>query len=381
MGASNSYAIWPTVKSQCDRCQFPAEDCPKHNIPECSNAVTASLHVNVWKLTKNRFRDLYKFNWIGPAQSFVSLDVGVRLEAPALVEKINIFVPEVVLNKENVTDLSPYMKKIEMLSALFNDDVSIKQSFAQYQHKVTYDDREKSKEDFILYELTPDDIDIFTSKEGSLIQIATPYNGTSPLYVRVRLDEVALEFCSSSEELPNSILQSCFSRVDITNFQLNEFRTLHKRLRDKISNQGKFEFEKVNMFYVCNSDNDILVQSPNYNSCRYLETEIWKDYINNGFLESGNGNGVLAYHWKFAPKEGEKLKSFSVLVKRKLEGWNWTKIISRSLWLLLFGIVFGFSANFVYDYYKAYVASGYSQCQPEIPKGLLEELSNFCKRN
>lgn len=405
MASSSSYAIWPSVGSLCDKCQSPVVDCPKRAKVPCINDVKASLHVNIWKLTKNKFREPLKFNWLKPTETFVSLDIGVRIEEPKFVEKVNIFVPgdSSTEKKLVVTDLSPQLKNIEMLSALFNDDVSIKQSVAQYQHKVTYEvvgtgedkslavglnngsdnvfsdkanlgesndgsveeKRKPNKNDFILYELTEDDIKKKKCDEGVVVQIAVPYEGESPLYLRVRLDKVALDFCSSCEDLPNSFLQSCFSKVDITNFQMNEFRTLHKRLRDKINKQGQFVFDKVNMFYICNSDNDLLVQSPSYDSCRYLETDIWKDYINNGFLESGNGNGVLAYHWKFSSKGKKKLNSFSVLVKKKLEGWNWSKIIGRSIFVWILAILFGISTNIIYEKGKSLVDSSSQLAQHE----------------
>ncbi|WP_415712721.1 hypothetical protein [Maridesulfovibrio sp.] len=323
MTCKRSIAIWPTVSSKCD---CTVKDCPhQKEWQEPDKSQKADLHINVWRLPHTFHRSLknvLNLEWWKALFSTVNtdrfLDFGFMVEKPSEIDCINIFIPDSnIKNKDKfVCDLSEKLLDVSVLSAVFNGDLSLTNSIAAYQHEVT------GCNEFILHELTENDVSCEEQYDGLLIKIKIP-NLDKKIYIRVRLNSETLKHCISQESLSNSFIQKFLSKVEITDFQLNEFRTLDKRLRDKIKKEGKFDFSKINAFFISNSEYDILIDSPKYDSCRYLENSVWKKYIDHPFLKSETPNGVLAYHWKVRPKtEGEskcELTSFAMLIKAKFE--------------------------------------------------------------
>lgn len=350
MAGKSTFAIWPTLR-KTSHCASPDTDCPKiKHYKDKKDIIHAALHINIWRIPSSISSCFKKSKG---NKKIHCLDLGFMIQNPNEISNINIFIPEgLTKNTDNrgITDLSPRVKKIETLCALFNDDLSIKQSFAAYQHAVTYDNATNNINEFILHELTENDIEIIDEFDGSIIKLSTPLTDKNkPLYIRIRLDESSLKHCTTQEPLANDLLQKAFTKIEVTDLQINEYRTLNKRLRDIIKDEGSFLFSKINAFYICKSDNNLTVFSPQYSSCRFLEKDVWKHYIDSEYLYSSSSNGVLAYHWKFSPKEENTgIQNCSIMVKSQTESTSWPRLIKYFIVFFTISVIIGATGNLLY---------------------------------
>ncbi|UZP68727.1 hypothetical protein N1030_07085 [Desulfovibrio mangrovi] len=372
MAGRSSIVIWPTINEKINSnkkfSKFTKKSMWESSFP---NSQQADLHINIWRLPSKGIGKIHDHFF----------DIGIMIYNPKEISKFNIFIPKHngTYYSGGIQDLVPYMKDVSVLSSVFNEDLGINVINDAYQHRVSKDDELFC----ILNELTHSDYDMsIIEGEGVVFSVLVPDNINGKVYFRLRMKGEALLGCISEEKLANSYLQRFLSRVEITDLQINELRTISKRLRDEIRDKGEFVFNKVHIFYVCSSDNEILVNSPQYGVCRYLECDVWKKYIDHAYLNSKRHNGVLAYHWKF---KGD-VKSCLVLIKNKYDRTTCLLWLRYAVIVLFFTVALGCMSNYIYDTGREWLQQkrGSENSSGEIPvsplggskKGSVENGSN-----
>lgn len=276
------------------------------------------FHLNIWKVEEG----------ILPMRPRFYFDFGVMF--PKEYKQLCLYLP---FNIEGTPkDLSSLvLQKTETLSAVFNEETSVWQNSSPNFYNVRFTEDEKRK--FFFYKLSDMNFDISEflvdeMKEGIFLKVfingepghEEPKDINSDyIYVRFR---VLLEKGNTfirTESISNDLLQAAFSSTDLIDIRVNESRVLHSKIKEHMALHtfNPCEFEKVHLFYMVDTRENVDNGSSLKQDTRIVENEQWGEYIPKTSLHNTT---FVAYHWKKRRKcldeeknkKEDAIKSFNV---------------------------------------------------------------------
>lgn len=265
------------------------------------------VHINIWKVPIGTLWSTTKFFF----------DFGLKISPE--IEYVCLFVPFEF--KENGKDFDLVRKlkdSNQLLCTVFNMDLKSDTSPKDQFSKVINEEENKNTEVFCLYQLGASKFNIEqvnigeegkTKVIGSLLKIYIQDKPTenickseTDLYIRFRIEPKRVKDVVCSEHISNDLLQDAFSEIDMIDFRLNEQRDIHTDVIDKIKGEEFkfFSFNKVHLFFMAETKENIQNGSSLKIDSRLLERDLWKNYIPEGAKDTT----YIAHHWK---KRKEKI--------------------------------------------------------------------------
>lgn len=303
------------------------------------------LHINFWKLPgSNRFKRY--------------LDFGLKVENPEFVKKIFIFIP-ITINENELVDVGKIIAdhKSLLLTAIFNEDYKItfkektpylevrnandsRQFWLTILKKIKASGRKNKHSDPIFY--------VSSEEDGSIITIELPKRTEKgAIYLRIRINSDELTSLSHVFIPNDSLFHSALKKVELFDFRINSKRHLPNTILNRMVDANLFHFKKINFFFICDSNEDILLTQKQFIRTRVLESNLWDKYLK---FPIGEKHKLLAYQWKVIDKENSNITDFSLLIKSQFKHYNWWNIGKYLIFLFLFGLFMNLASNYLYNY-------------------------------
>lgn len=347
--------------------------------------LNTELHLNIWKVEEGKL----------PMRPRFYFDFGIMF--PKEYKQLCLYLPFDIEGKPK--DLSGLiLQKTETLSAVFNEETSVWQNSSPNFYNVRFTEDEKRK--FFFYKLSDMNFDISEfvidgKKEGIFLNVLI--NGepgheetkdicTDFIYVRFRVLLAKDSSFIRTESISNDLLQAAFSSTDLIDIRVNESRVLHSKIKEHMTlhSFSPCEFEKVHLFYMVDTRENVDNGSSLKQDTRIVEDELWGEYIPTTSLHNTT---FVAYHWKKRrkyidgekEKKGETIKSFNVFFSTIYPQAN----VPRLFAYLFVAIIIGFLGSIL----TFHVSQLYSSWWPSwvrpamIVLMLLFVVGYFVKRN
>ena len=301
------------------------------------------LHINFWKLPNSNGSKRY-------------LDFGLKVEHPEFIKKIFIFVP-IVIKENELVDVGEIIAehKSLLLTAIFNEDYKItfkertpylevkdakdeRQFWLTLLKKIPASEKKKKHSEPIFY--------VSNEEYGSIITIELPkHTEGGAIYLRIRITSDSLKSLSHIFIPNDSLFHSALKKVELFDFRINSKRHLPNNILNKISEADLFHFTKINFFFICDSNEDILLTQKQFIRTRVLESNLWDKYLHSPLQEKRK---LLAYQWKVIAKENP-ITDFSLLIKSQFKHYNWRNIGTYLFILFTLGVLINLTSSFLYD--------------------------------
>ena len=126
---------------------------------------------------------------------------------------------------------------------------------------------------------------------------------TEKVYIRFRIEPLNTTDIVKSEHISNDFLQAAFSRIDMYDLRINEIRNISTDVMDKIKGDNfvPFKFDKVHLFYMADTKENVENGSSLKQDSRLLEKDLWATYL----PENCYKRNYIAHHWKKRVKKEE----------------------------------------------------------------------------
>lgn len=327
--------------------------------------INSELHINYWVL---------------PNQGINYLDIGVKLTNKSRVKDIASKIQSIVFylpfEKKHIEYDSELGNVVcsdhELLSAIFNSYVT-ETSYLTGSgiHYISLPDNKKMKFYTQIDQENGDGVqgvkinDLNDKKEKG-VQVTFPISlfnnepkNDIPIYFRFRikiLDNKALNRISNVTKSKSPTILGDFSKIEVTDFRINEARNLPYKIRKKV-----IDFQSINVihfFLIREATSEFKVSHSNYERCRLLETELWDKYL--GLKDTKSQK--LIYHWKqktsgYLSEEGEMSNSksdlfinhFSAFAKFSSNTIPKRAAVIVLLLSILIGITSGLATNYIWN--------------------------------
>lgn len=270
------------------------------------NIDIAEVHINIWKV---------HIGVSNPKLNFF-FDFGLKIHRS--VSSVCLYVPFEIKDASRNFDLVKLLRDSnELLCTVFNEDLKLEASptsnysIARKDCKSTQGDNEFC----YLYQLSDSKFTFKPVKEneritGTIIQIEIQgqdelpkQSFATPVYIRFRISPKNLKSVVYSEHVSNDFLQSAFSEIDLFDFRLNEQRNIDAGIVEQVKTDGYklMRFNKVHLFFMSETKENIQNGSSVEIDSRLLEQEKWKNYIPVNSLQTN----YIAHHWKRCEKNKE----------------------------------------------------------------------------
>lgn len=308
-------------------------------------ADVGELHMNIWKVNQGGVR----------LHSVFYVDLGVKVSFKC--ESIRIYVPFKTKAIQQADLCKIIMENRELLCAVFNDEMLPKPQpntcFCLVKNQT--DGRE-----FYLYQLGADNIIyepycIGNTQVGTYITLTLNGNPNNDdvldkykdmqRYVRIRLCVAEKDKFAITEHISNDLIQAAFSRTDLFDIRINEKREIDGKIleRMKTDEYKQLLFDKVHVFYIADTREDVENESSLKIDSRLLEKNHWLTYEPTNDLRNTH---FVAHHWRKRRKENKKLISdASVFFSTKypcLDGWRLTSYFAAVVILGWLGSMLSF---------------------------------------
>lgn len=254
-------------------------------------------------------------------------------------------------DKSHFQDMSEKLKNMELISALFNERLSLApENGGGKFFKVSIANTNKTK--FRVVEINKNSEEIsfeyITDVQGNnytIHKIKIPQEildkQTKDIYLRFRINKMGDKFF---RDIPTNelLLDGYEERKSIFEININMIRKLPSDISRYVDK--KMNIKMVNIFLMTDYMTDIVFESNDRKSARILENHIWDDYI--GYKENNTIQKVVAYQWK-KYKDGNKISDFNLFVKmlaREKKKLTWAKV---TLFIIVFGAFSGVIGNFI----------------------------------
>lgn len=262
------------------------------------------LHVNIWKVNDGKLK-LHPVFYV---------DLGVKVSFKC--EQLRLFVP-FVTKKEKWVDLCKnVMDHRDLMCAIFNDDMKGTPQNNTCFYKV---ESQTNKRAFYLYQLASDNIkfEIFNdenNQKGTYITLTIKGNPANEdalgqftdeqVYLRFRLFVENNEELAITEHVSNDLLQAAFSQTDLFDLRFNEKREIDGKILEKMKSDGfkPLNFDKVHVFYIADTREDVENESSLKIDSRLLEKLHWESYEPENKLRNTH---YVAHHWRKRRKNEE----------------------------------------------------------------------------
>ena len=280
--------------------------------------LNTEFHLNIWKVEVGKL----------PMRPRFYFDFGIMF--PKEYKQLCLYLPFDIEGRPK--DLSGLvLQKTETLSAVFNEETSVWQNSSPNFYNVRFTEDEKRK--FFFYKLSDMNFDVSEfvvdgMKEGIFLKVLI--NGepgheepkdinSDYIYVRFRVLLAKGSSFIKTESISNDLLQAAFSSTDLIDIRVNESRVLHSKIKEHMALHTfkPCEFEKVHLFYMVDTRENVDNGSSLKQDTRIVEDEQWGEYIP---ATSLHNTTFVAYHWrkrrKYLDEEKTKkedaFKSFNV---------------------------------------------------------------------
>jgi hypothetical protein len=264
------------------------------------------FHVNIWKIEEGTYK-------LSPRFFF---DFGVMF--PKEYKSLCLYLPFEI--EGSPEDLSGYLTGNQStLSAVFNADTRTWAHNNPNYYNVTFVGGDKS---FYFYKLGSSNFEktYFSKddpKQGFFLKIFI--NGdvdkdkgkndieADLIYVRFRVMLAKDSKFIRTEQISNDLLQAAFSSTDLIDVRINESRVLDTKIRERMEQRDfePFEFDKIHLFYMVDTRENVDNGSSLKQDTRIVEQEQWGDYIPKTSLHNTT---FVAYHWKKRRKYIDEIK-------------------------------------------------------------------------
>ncbi len=310
------------------------------------------LHINLWK-NQNRGKEEFIF------------DFGFFIDDIKKIKNIYLYIPFKVSSK--IIDLGIKVKdKHSLIDAIFNEKCKIT-SLPIGKRILVHTE----KKEFMFYFLGDDQINIKEvndSHGGSIVEFnvenilgkeeeeAFREEGkeTEELldikkyYFRFRLkgNKEDIKFIKNQDYI-NDSFSNLFTRTEIIDFRLNDIKTCSEVIKEKYVSNMKFNINKIHYLLLRNFNDDFIYYDGDVSS-RMLESDLWKDYIEE------TDEDLMAYHIKMKRSEEERknniyIESFTNLSRFRYQKNNVYISIKYFIFLLLSSILPGMTTNLIYE--------------------------------
>lgn len=260
-----------------------------------SSDLKTELHMNLWKVEQGALTLTPRFYF----------DFGIMF--PKEYKALCMYLPFEIEGLPQ--DLSVYLTgELSTLSAVFNADTRSWAHGNPNFYNVTCTDDGK---EFYLYKLGDSNFEktnfSHNPKEGFFLKIfingdvdkdkETNDIDSGLIYVRFRLKLAKDCNFIRTEQISNDLLQAAFSSTDLIDIRINESRVLDSKIRERMEQQDfkPFEFDKIHLFYMVDTRENVDNGSSLKQDTRIVEQEQWGNYLPKTSLHNTT---FVAYHWK-----------------------------------------------------------------------------------
>ena len=312
----------------------------------------ADLHINYWKLPKSRGFERF-------------MDFGLLIHnLTSDITAISLYLP-VNIPRDNVFDLGKYIADGNMMSHLFNGNYMVS-NVIKSNSFYTAECNETSKPSFLLYSFGkhfnvekmsvgsrivipigefPDETNLIKQKNDNLDSSVN-----RELYIRFRIENIQDKDFGHIEAISNDFLQSAFSKMEMLNFHINEFREIPVDDSEEIQKGWNyFSFSKIHFYFIGSSEDEKVTGHKSYKDSRLLDYHKWRSYLNN---HNSKQKQCIAYHWKY--EKDDKLDNMptNIFIRTVYSSLQPFKILKYCFIILLLGFVGSLLANFFYDLFE-----------------------------
>lgn len=321
-----------------------------------SPSPAAQLHINWGKLPKTFRQTLNTWHLKSCCKFHVFerfIDIGILIEDFTSLQTVKFYFPFEFKNKE-FQDLGNIISEDgKLLSALFNEYLTVNKDAITTVSLVCKEDEPL----FYIYHLG-ERFDVLPCEEGGVVLTIKmpnksnvfPKEGpkTKRLYIRFRLKSTQLDKFCYSEPLSFSFVQSSFTKVSMVDFRLNDIREIDSKvIENYITRKNFFDLKKIHFFFLGNSRNENVFFDKMSDDCRLLEEERWTAYLKG--IQYDIKRKVLSYHWKYKrDKEDEKIEKFNLLLKTTYTSIKVRDIVIYFLVLISLGICVNFVSHLLF---------------------------------
>lgn len=307
-----------------------------------SNSINLQVHINLWKMRLERSFSRKEFDHF--------FDIGLRLPSIAGIAKLNIYLPFDIA-QNNCLDLGgAFHEDSNLVNAIFNEHYKL----SGIGTKILKVERQDGSDTFNIYRLDLNsDVSLTQHYSGTVIEInlsKITQRVTEPFYFRFRIRSPKVQQFTKEYEPENRLFESAFTNTEIVDFRINEIRSLDKSLVEKMDSDGGLPFiGKIHFILLRNAKDDYIFSHKPITSCRELEKEIWKTYLelNN---RKYHKDKILAYHWKEESKNDPKSDpAFRSLIKMKFEKNNCKTMAKYLLIIAVLSVSFNLLSSFIYN--------------------------------
>lgn len=281
-------------------------------LTDASSAATrrpdVRLHVNLW-------RDLDK--------EFNFLDVGFLLSGAQDLDRLNLFLPA-PLTAARIYDLSTALKDADTLNAVFNDVATlIREDDRDFTVMTATSTRVIHHVD-VESDLAVSAINIPGDKQGTIVALKSRICGeiagdADPLrehYVRLRifLQDDARNLFTTEDNTAGVGLSLSQDVLETTEFRLNERRSYPPSILQRAT-AGAVRLASVHYFLIRRKEFQLSSQHTNFRKIRYLEHDIWTNYLNVGHDPARTernklADGMIIYQWREVAEGDKSLDDF-----------------------------------------------------------------------
>lgn len=271
----------------------------KENKKNNEESHEAECHINLWKVDVGTILPKTKLYF----------DFGLMIDSN--IEWIYAYIPfDFAENGRDFDLVKKLQNNNQLLCTVFNCDYRIQMGQGDTFGKVM-DKEDKVK--FSLHQLGSTKFEIIPfykvgSKKdivGKLlkIHIQDVPQQTEKVYVRFRIEPLNTTDIVKSEHISNDFLQAAFSRIDMYDLRINEIRNISTDVMDKIKGDNfmPFKFDKVHLFYMADTKENVENGSSLKQDSRLLEKDLWATYLPKNCYK----RNYIAHHWKKRVKKEE----------------------------------------------------------------------------
>ena len=292
----------------------------------------AECHINVWKIDTGK----YIFS-----NTKLYFDFGLMINSE--IEWIYVYIPfDFVENGHDFDLIKKLQNNNQLLCTVFNSDYKTEVGQGDTFGKVM--DKENNTK-FFLHQLGPTKFDIipfyktYSKNNKSIIagKLLRIHIQNAPLkinkiYIRFRIEPTKINDIVKSEHISNDFLQAAFSQIDMYDFRINEIRNISTDVMDKIKEDKytPFNFDKVHLFYMADTRENVANGSSIKQDSRLLEKDLWETYLPKNCYK----RNYIAHHWKKREKKEEmKINENSIIeTKEKFIPFNDYRIFFTTIY-------------------------------------------------
>lgn len=305
--------------------------------------VSAEFHFNYWPKTISNHKE---------RQSY--LDIGAMLTNYNNVDSLIFWLPnaksELTFNtRDNFEDLGKHLKDNQTATLIFNE--ILKTSTDAQKPKQTVVTSSQKQSEFIVYELSEDNIKAQSEYEGFTLRISLrqllKQGVTSPIYIRFRLMGQFLKDMERKIEVKNKLLQSAFTETSYIDFRFNDIRSCNHSLQEHLLDKNHLKITKVHFLLMARSNEEVTASESI--TARILEPKAWETYLGHEI-----GQICVAHHWRFKATAPNCLENCIIYARYKVQQCNGGTIALYILILFLLTVSMNLTSSIIYGYMQTW---------------------------